>query len=255
MLEPASVHRIVRPVFGSAASLGVIGAINHEAVEACFTRLEEIEERFSTYRPTSEISRIRDGLLHLHDAHAETRMVLGICDALYEETSGLFDAWHASMDGRLDPSGFVKGWAIGEAMGVLNQAGMVNLTLGIGGDVAATGGGPRGIGWDVGVVDPLAPGSVMARVLLRDAAIATSGPTERPGHLRDPRTGLPSTSPWVSFSVVGPSIARADTLATIGYLEGEEGLARVDQEPGFGALAMAYDGRLLATEGFRLVSI
>ena len=73
MLEPAPVHRIVRPVFGSAASLGVIGTISHKAIAACFTRLEEIEERFSTYRPTSEISRIRDGLLHLHDAHVETR--------------------------------------------------------------------------------------------------------------------------------------------------------------------------------------
>ena len=95
MLEPAPVHRIVRPVFGSAASLGVIGTISHKAIAACFTRLEEIEERFSTYRPTSEISRIRDGLLHLHDAHVETRMILEICDALYEETSGLFEIGRA----------------------------------------------------------------------------------------------------------------------------------------------------------------
>jgi thiamine biosynthesis lipoprotein ApbE len=91
----------------------------------------------------------------------------------------------------------------------------------------------------------------VARVALRNAAIATSGLSERPGHLRDTATGESTTSPWLSFTVVGPDIARVDALATICFLEGRAGMQRVDQEPGYGALAMDTEGVLTATEGFR----
>lgn len=249
------VQRVVRPVFGSMASIGIVGTINTSAIEACFARLEEIEARFSPYRPESEISRIRDRALPLASAHAETRKILEVCAALGEESGGLFDAWHASLDGRLDPSGYVKGWAIGEAIAILRDGGMSNVALGIGGDVAAIGGGATGIGWSVGVVDPGAPTLMMARVALRSAAIATSGLAERPDHLRDPRRGTVIDSPWISFTVVGPDIARVDALATICFLEGRGGLDRVDALPGYGALAMQHDRTLLATEGFRSITI
>ena len=54
------VQRVVRPVFGTVASIGIVGPVAAEAIEACFARLEEIEARFSPYRSDSEISRIRD---------------------------------------------------------------------------------------------------------------------------------------------------------------------------------------------------
>jgi len=249
------VRRVVRPVFGSVASIGIVGEVPGAGIEGCFARLEEIEARFSPYRADSEISRIRDGGLAITDAHPEVREILGACEALRDETDGVFDAWRASVDGRLDPSGYVKGWAIGEAAAILRASGATNAAIGIGGDIAAWGGGAAGIGWSVGVVDPAKPDQMMARVALRDAAIATSGLTERPEHLRDARTGGVAVSPWASFTVVGPSIARADALATIGFLEGRPGLDRVDREPGYGALAAGRDGILLATEWFRRITI
>lgn len=249
------VQRVVRPIFGTVASIGIVGPVAAEAIEACFARLEEIEARFSPYRSDSEISRIRDGALAVASAHPETRAVLDACAALFRESDGLFDAWHASLDGRLDPSGYVKGWAIGEAIEILRDGGMPNVALGIGGDVAAHGGGATGIGWSVGVVDPGVPTQMMARVALRDAAIATSGLAERPDHLRDPRRGTVVDSPWTSFTVVGPDIARVDALATLGFLEGRAGLERLDATPGYGALAMLRDRTLLATEGFRNITI
>ena len=235
-----SVTRVVRKVFGTAASLAVVGPLPSAAVEAAFARLNEIEERFSTYRPNSEICQIRDGALAREAAHPETQQILDVCEALYEESGGIFDAWHAGRDGGLEPSGYVKGWAIGVAGAILRQHGVENFSLGIGGDITAAGGGNT---------------TLVARVALRNAAIATSGLSERPGHLRDAATGDAIESPWLSFTVVGPDIARVDALATICFLEGRAGMARVDQEPGYGALAMDTEGVLTATEGFRTRTI
>ena len=249
------VTRVVRKVFGTAASLAVVGPLPSAVVERTFLRLNEIEDRFSTYRPSSEICQIRDGALAREAAHPETQQILDVCDALYEESGGIFDAWHAGRDGGLEPAGYVKGWAIGVAAQLLREGGVGNFSLGIGGDIYATGGGPGGIGWSVGVVDPRRNTTLVARVSLRDAAIATSGLSERPGHLRNSATGETAESPWLSFTVVGPDIARVDALATICFLEGRPGMARVDQEPDYGALAMDADGVLTATEGFRTRTI
>jgi thiamine biosynthesis lipoprotein len=250
-----SVTRVVRKVFGTAASLAVVGPLPSSAVEATFARLNEIEDRFSTYRPNSEICQIRDGTLARSAAHPETRQILDVCEALHEESGGLFDAWHAGRDGRLEPAGYVKGWAIGVASAILREHGVENFSLGIGGDITASGGGPAGIGWSVGVIDPRRNTTLVARVALRNAAIATSGLSERPGHLRDATTGGSATSPWLSFTVVGPDIARVDALATICFLEGRAGMQRIDAEPGYGALAMDSEGLLTATEVFRSCTI
>ena len=249
------VTRVVRKVFGTAASLAVVGPLPSAAVEATFARLNEIEERFSTYRPNSEICQIRDGRLERTNAHPETQQILAVCEALGEESGGIFDAWHAGRDGGLEPTGYVKGWAIGVAGDILREHGVENFSLGIGGDITAVGGGPAGIGWSVGVVDPRRNTTLVARVALRNAAIATSGLAERPDHLRDTATGATVRSPWLSFTVVGPEIARVDALATICFLEGRAGMARIDREPGYGALAMDTDGVLTATEGFRTRTI
>ena len=66
----------------------------------------------------------------------------------------------------------------------------------------------------------------------------------------------------VSLEMLGPAedgtrpdIARVDALATMCFLEGRAGMHRVDDEPGYGALAMDTDGVLTATEGFRTRTI
>lgn len=249
------VTRVVRKIFGTAASLAVVGPLPSVVVERTFARLNEIEDRFSTYRPNSEICQIRDGAMARTSAHPETQQILNVCDELYEESGGIFDAWHAGRDGKLEPAGYVKGWAIGVAANLLRDGGVDNFSLGIGGDICASGGGPGGIGWSVGVVDPRRNTTLVARVALRDAAIATSGLSERPDHLRDSATGETAVSPWLSFTVVGPDIARVDALATICFIEGRPGMSRVDQQPGYGALAMDAEGVLTATEGFRARTI
>ncbi|MTE01052.1 FAD:protein FMN transferase [Paracoccus sp. YIM 132242] len=63
------------------------------------------------------------------------------------------------------------------------------------------------------------------RVALSSRALATSAPrgtcfdaSGRDGHILDPRTGGPATSPWASVSVSAPSAALADALSTAACL-------------------------------------
>lgn len=246
----APIERTHWEIFGSVASLAVVGAIDPDGLQAAQLALTEIDERLSPWRAESEISRIRDSTLALIDADPRTQAVLAACESLRLESDGYFDARSAGSDGGLDPSGLVKGLAIGAAHQLLRAARMSNSAFGIGGDISASGNGPGGVGWVVGISDPLHRDQAFTRVALRDCAIATSGETERPGHLRGR-----SISPWLSVSVVGPSIERVDALATILYLEGAEGMARIEREPGTEALAIDRARHALRSSGFAALEV
>src|SRR5690606_11217653 len=72
-----------------------------------FAFLHEVDARFSTYRADSEVSRLNAG--DPVEPSPVLREVLARCSDLWRRTNGYFDAYAT---GRLDPSGFVKGWAV-----------------------------------------------------------------------------------------------------------------------------------------------
>jgi thiamine biosynthesis lipoprotein len=239
-------HRVV-PVMGTVISIDVRDpGIPESVVDAMLVRLEEIEARFSTYRPGSEISRIARGELAEAHASAEVRFVLGMCDDLYRTTDGWFDARGHRADGRLDPSGLVKGWAVEEAALLLDEAGARNYSCNCGGDVIARGEPEPGRPWRVGIRHPDRADAVARVLAVRDLAVATSGTYERGEHIRDPRTGLAPTG-LLSVTVVGPSLTWADVYATTAFAMGEAGPAWVATHPGYGALAITADRRLAWT--------
>ena len=87
--------------------------------------------------------------------------------------------------------------------------------------------GDDGGGWPVHVRPRLMSGARVARLRLRDAAIATSGAGEqfvvvegqRYGHVLDPRTGWPACG-VISATVVTRDAALADALSTAILVEG-----------------------------------
>ena len=239
-------HRVA-PVMGTVISIDVRDPwIPESVVDAMLARLAEIEARFSTYRPDSEISRIADGKLAEQDASAEVRFVLGMCDDLHRTTDGWFDARGHRADGRLDPSGLVKGWAVEEATLLLDEAGARNYSCNCGGDVIARGEPEPGRPWRVGIRHPDRADSVARVLTVRDLAVATSGTYERGEHIRDPRTGLAPTG-LLSVTVVGPSLTWADVYATTAFAMGAPGPAWVATHSGYGALAITSDERLVRT--------
>lgn len=82
-------------------------------------------------------------------------------------------------------------------------------------------------GWPVGLRNPAFPTETLATLLLRNAALGTSGAGEqffriggeRYGHILDPRTGWPATT-LLSATVLAPTAAEADALSTAFYVGG-----------------------------------
>jgi thiamine biosynthesis lipoprotein len=231
------------------------------ALEAFFAELRSIEAVFSPWLPDSEISRISDGRLARDEASPDVRFVLSACDHLTAVSGGAFDVGGHRPDGRLDPSAYVKGWAVEESVRHLDDAGLRDYAVNAGGDILCRGDAESGsgAGWRVGVRDPEHAERVVRVLRVRGLAVATSGLYERGAHIRDPRHGDPRTSPLpvgeaparepalTSLTVVGPSLGWADAYATTGFVLGAEALDWVDARPGYGAFAIWPDRRIAWT--------
>ena len=214
------------------------------ALDAFFETLRDLEARFSPYRPDSEVSRLGDGRLAERDASADLRWVLAACDHLAATSGGAFDVRRHRADGRLDPSGFVKGWAVDEARRHLDDAGLRTYAINAGGDVIVRGMPSPERGWLVGIRHPEQADKLAARLEIRSGAVATSGLYERGAHIRDPRTGA-TPADLASLTVVGPELTWADAYATAAFTMGRGGPAWVERHPGYGALAVTADARLV----------
>ena len=179
-------------------------AIGPAALDRAFAWLRSVDAAFSTYRADSEVSRLNAGTLTLAQASPAVRAVLERCSALRARTGGCFDV---RARGPLDPSAFVKGWAVEEAARMLADDGARNLCVHAGGDVRVRGERAPGRPWRVGVRHPRRPDRVAAVLRARDLAVATSGAYERGAHIVDPRTGEPPAG-VLSVTVLGRTSAR-----------------------------------------------
>ena len=215
-----------------------------EAVRAVYAELREVDRVFSPYRGDSEVSRLGAGDLAWSDASPVVREVADRCLRAAELTGGLFDATRP--DGNWDPSGLVKGWATERAARLLTAVGGLDWCLNAGGDVVVS--CPSGEPFVVGIQDPSDPAAISTSVRCRSGAVATSGTAARGAHLYDPRTGRPTTSDWLSVSVIGPSLQTADVLATAAFVAGS--LELVERTDRYYGLAVAADSTLLTTVGW-----
>jgi thiamine biosynthesis lipoprotein len=139
----------------------------------------------------------------------------------------------------INPGAIGKGWALDRALDRLTACGVTSVLLHGGqssvraiGRQGPTGQGRRG--WPVGMRHPLRPDRRIATVRLSDRALGTSGSGtqffidrgRKLGHILDPRTGLPAEG-VLSATVLAPTAAAADALATAAYVLGPEGLPAI----------------------------
>jgi thiamine biosynthesis lipoprotein len=250
-VEPASLRRVAS-VMGTTVSLDIRTPVVADAiVDQVFDQLADVDARFSTYRPDSEVSRLVRGELREADASLDLRHVLAACDHLAGVTGGAFDARHHRADGRLDPSGYVKGWAVEEAAWLIDSAGGRNYWINGGGDIVARGEAKPGQPWRIGIRHPDAPDRVAAVLAVSDRAVATSGSYERGDHIGDPPSGKPPAG-LRSVTVVGRGLAFTDAYATAVYVMGLDGLgwlAGQGSDGEYAALAITDDGRTVWTDG------
>jgi thiamine biosynthesis lipoprotein len=237
----------VEPVMGIPVGIDVRDeGVVPRAVDRAFAHLRAVDATFSPYRASSAVSRLAAGALALADAPAEVRAVLARCERLRAATGGRFDV---RATGRLDPSGFVKGWAVDGAVAILRAAGARNLCVHAGGDIRVGGERAPGLPWRIGVRHPFARDRVAAVLAPGgDLAVATSGTYERGAHIVDPRTGRPPSG-VLSVTVAGADLGTADAYATAAFAMGADGPAWTATLRGYEALTILAGGRVLATPG------
>lgn len=247
----AVVH--AEPVMGTVVSFllyrgGLSEAKARSAIDRACRRLHELDAVFSTWSPTSPMSRLRSGEIGLKDVPGEIPLVLDICERAKQLSQGWFDPW--AMPGGLDPTGLVKGWAIAEALAIVQRAGVDTATVNGGGDIAVLGTPPGGDAWRVGIQHPWRPGA-LACVLETTVAVATSGCYERGCHLIDPRD-CSRPALVASATVTGGDLAFVDALATALAVAGDEVLSLISSLDGYEAYLIRADGSEEATAGIVL---
>lgn len=240
--------REARSIMGMPVQLEIVDeSATSDAYEAVFDYLRAVDERFSTYKDTSEISRINRGELTEQEYSKEMKEVFALAEKTREETDGYFNIRRP--DGSIDPSGLVKGWAIQKAAELLRAKGYKNFYLEVAGDIQTEGKNAEGKEWSIGIRNPFARDEIVKVVYPRGNGVATSGTYIRGAHLYNPKSQI-TEFPFSSFTVIGPTIYDADRFATAAFVRGEEGLLWIEQLDGYEGYAIDTKGIAHMTSGF-----
>ncbi len=221
------------------------GALSDEVVnrlidDAC-AELHHLDERFSTWKPESELSRWRGG-----ETTAPSPLmneVLELSRAAQRITQGFFDPW--ALPGGFDPTGLVKGWAAERALAILARGGLTTALVNAGGDICVL----PGASFDVGVQHPSDP-DALCGVVRVTTAVATSGVYARGDHLVNPFGGEVAA---VSATVIGGRLAYADALATALAVGGAPVLHLLERRRGVEGFFITSEGTLYQTSGMTFV--
>ncbi len=237
-----------RAIMGMPISIEVRGEGAREAMEAAFAYFIGVDERFSTYKDTSEISRINRGELSEAQWSDEMREVFTIAKATRAQSDGYFDIRRP--DGSIDPSGVVKSWAIKNAAEIITKAGCTDFLIDAGGDIAMSGTDLNGDHWSVGIRNPFKRDEIVKVMYPKGFGVATSGSYIRGAHIYDPHDPKRPLDEIVSITVVGPDVLEADRFATAAFAMGPRGIRFIEKMPDLEGYMIDKNGIATMTSGF-----
>lgn len=232
---------------GMPAVVEVVGG-THKAIDAVFDYFMQVDERFSTYKEGSEISRINRGEIKPGGYSADMKEVFELAAQTREETGGYFSITRP--DGSVDPSGLVKGWAIRNAARLIESLGYKNYFVDVGGDIQCAGADAQGRPWSVGIRSPFNRNEIIKVLYPHGRGVATSGTYIRGQHIYNPHDAHKELHDVVSLTVVGPDVYEADRFATAAFAMGRRGVAFIERLPGVEAYGVDSHGIATMTSGF-----
>ncbi len=172
---------------------------------------------------------------------------------------------------KINANALAEGFGIDVAASVLDEAGVTDYMVELGGEIHCKGLNPKGKKWRVGIDRPV-EGGIAGRqnqhiIELTDCAVSTSGSYRQCYHVEDgrtvqhtidPRTGMPVAHKMRSVTVVGPNTMTTDALCTsLMVLGPDSALNLVRDMPGIEAYIIYDDaeGDLAEdmTPGFRAI--
>ena len=140
----------------------------------------------------------------------------------------------------LDCSAIAKGYAVDAVAKLLDDKGVTNYMVEIGGEIATRGISEKRVPWKIGVTkptdDPMQEGGELQTVInVTDKCMATSGNYrnfyykngKRYAHTIDPKTGYPVQHNILSATVLSNKCARADAYATAFMVMGLDSAQKV----------------------------
>jgi FAD:protein FMN transferase len=236
-----------RLIMGMPITLEIVdAAVKQDDLDTVFAYFVSVDETFSTYKETSEISQINRGqLLPAHYSEA-MKAVLALGAQTKEETNGYFDI---QQNGIYDPSGIVKGWAIQNAATMLYAKGFRNFYVDAGGDIQVAG-RKDGHPWRVGIRNPFNRNEYVKVLVITDQGIATSGTAIRGQHIYDPHHRDTPLLDIASISIIGPNVYDADRFATAAFAMGRRGIQFIENLAGFEAYMIDVHAIATYTSGF-----
>jgi thiamine biosynthesis lipoprotein len=217
-----------------------------DILDQVFVYFAYVDETYSTYKPTSEVSRINAGLPR-DQWSAEMKHVLALCEQTTTETNGYFNVWR---QGRLDPSGLVKGWAIDRAAAILRELGFQNFYVEAGGDIQVSGHNAEGQPWRVGIRNPFDRQQLVKVAGVTTEGVATSGTYIRGQHIYNPLQDNAEIHDVASLTVIGPNIYEADRFATAAFAMGAAGIQFIESLAGLEGYQIDHNRKATYTSGF-----
>jgi thiamine biosynthesis lipoprotein len=228
-----------------------------EDCDKAFEILNEADNLFSLYKPTSEISKLNRGEITWAEASPVQRDVRSMCQEWKSATSGFFDA--EPSPGNYDPSGLVKAWATRNAAMYLEANGYLDFTINAGGDIYL---GPEvrtspltrvGLSNYVSISSPNASTNFVLELEGSGFfGVATSGSAERGDHIWSTK-GAKAEDQFLQVSVAAIDLITADIWATAIVAGGPEALIEFEKNvPATSGVALVTDqnGRISSTAGF-----
>lgn len=159
---------------------------------------------------------------------------------------------------RLDLGGIAKGYAINQAVDILQARGIRSALINAGGDIRVIGQKPGGAPWRIGVQDPRNSDRLIARIDLTEGdTMGTSGDYQRYfikdgvryAHILDPRTGRQPqgvASVTLVYKYGRTGLVPSSAFQVLGV---EQGLDVLRRFPGVEAIFVTVDGRIITTPG------
>lgn len=135
---------------------------------------------------------------------------------------------------KIDFNAVAQGYSVDILAGFLEEKGIENYIVDIGGEVTASGAKPNGDSWKVGIEkpasDPTDERDLTLIIKLNNQSVATSGNYRkffekdgvRYSHIINPKTGYPAMNRLLSATVVYENTAFADAYATAFMIMGLE---------------------------------
>lgn len=168
---------------------------------------------------------------------------------------------------RVDLSSIAQGYSVGKISRVLEDFGIRNYLVEIGGELKSNGHKPNGQAWRIAIEKPL-PGQqkfqkIVNLPLDRPLSVMTSGTYrhyfdvngQRYSHILDARSGRPITHDLVAVTVLHEDPATADAWSTALICVGQQQAMQMANDEGIPALFIQQQGdRLLESKSDALIN-